>query len=476
MKTNAIRGLTSIIVPCWNQLAFTKQCIVALKEHTRPAWELIVIDNGSTDGTAIYLEGARDMAAVPVTVVSNATNLGFPAAINQGLQLARGEYLVLLNNDVVVTDGWLDQLIALASASPSGSELGESSVSEAAEPRLSPSFDALIGCAGTQPPAFRWPCVKLRRDHPPALRWPCIKLRRDHPPGPPFARVGKGSAGALSDGSGAGGGSTIGLVGPMSNYAAPPQLVEGVPYRDVQDVHAFARRWRDEHRGQWFTVPKLSGFCLLLKRAVYDAVGGLDERFGLGFFDDDDLAERARRAGFELAVAHDLFVHHFGSRTFAGNGVDAGKLLDENARRFADKWGLNGTGGKRVACKPFIDRGSAIADSRRRIPDSRKTAAAGHDDSSAPSLPLGDRAKVCLTMIVKDEEILQRRPGDDASRSQGPRRHGSPGMGCRLLRRSARARCGALSPRPRGPIAYLSPVGRAAGSRARQLPAVRLAR
>ena len=115
MSTGAIRGLTSIIVPGWNQLEFTKQCVAALKEHTRPSWELIVVDNGSTDGTAIYLEGARDMAAVPVTVVSNATNLGFPAAINQGLRLARGEYLVLLNNDVVVTDGWLDQLIALAS-------------------------------------------------------------------------------------------------------------------------------------------------------------------------------------------------------------------------------------------------------------------------------------------------------------------------------------------------------------------------
>ena len=80
-----------------------------------------------------------------------------------------------------------------------------------------------------------------------------------------------------------------------------------------------------------------------MKRAVYEAIGGLDERFGLGFFDDDDLAERARRAGFELAVAHDLFVHHFGSRTFVGNGVDADKLLDENARRFAAKWGLTET-------------------------------------------------------------------------------------------------------------------------------------
>ena len=49
-----------------------------------------------------------------VTVVRKAQNLGFPAAINQGLNVARGDYLVLLNNDSVVTDGWLNQLIALA--------------------------------------------------------------------------------------------------------------------------------------------------------------------------------------------------------------------------------------------------------------------------------------------------------------------------------------------------------------------------
>ena len=116
MNAPTIRGLTSIIVPCWNQLEFTRQCIAALRNHTRPPWELIVVDNGSTDGTAAYLAGVRDTAAVPVTVVSNATNLGFPAAINQGLRLARGEYLVMLNNDVVVTDAWLDQLIALANA------------------------------------------------------------------------------------------------------------------------------------------------------------------------------------------------------------------------------------------------------------------------------------------------------------------------------------------------------------------------
>src|SRR5271156_562618 len=116
MSTNAIRNLTSIIVPCWNQVEFTQQCLSALRRYTREPWELIVIDNGSTDTTATYLAGVRDMTTVPVTLVTNAKNVGFPAAINQGLQIARGEYLVMLNNDVVVTDGWLDQLIALVNA------------------------------------------------------------------------------------------------------------------------------------------------------------------------------------------------------------------------------------------------------------------------------------------------------------------------------------------------------------------------
>ena len=51
---------------------------------------------------------------------------------------------------------------------------------------------------------------------------------------------------------------------------------------------------------------------------------------GRGFFDDDDLSLRVAEAGYELAVALDLFVHHFGGRTFVGAGIDAGALLDGN--------------------------------------------------------------------------------------------------------------------------------------------------
>jgi O-antigen biosynthesis protein len=88
---------------------FTLPCLQALFRFTRATWELIVIDYRSTDGTGLYLAGVRDDDAAPVTVIGIAENLGFPRAVNQGLQVASGENLRLLNNDAMVTDAWLDQ-------------------------------------------------------------------------------------------------------------------------------------------------------------------------------------------------------------------------------------------------------------------------------------------------------------------------------------------------------------------------------
>ena len=198
----------------------------------------------------------------------------------------------------------------------------------------------------------------------------------------------------------------------MSNFATPPQLVEEVSYRDTSEMPAFARKWRDEHLGQWFTVPKLSGFCLLVKRAVYDRIGGLDERFGLGFFDDDDLTERARRAGFELAVAHDLFVHHFGSRTFAGNGVDARKVLDEYARRFADKWGLPTVNGISVTLRPWSDGSGAHArrDDLTRSSSSTPAAPTGRSRSPARSGPRCSSLRGSIVLPRRATRLCHMRP------------------------------------------------------------------
>ena len=66
-------------------------------------------------------------------------------------------------------------------------------------------------------------------------------------------------------------------------------------------------------------------------------------------------------------MANDLFVHHFGSRTFQGNGIDAEKLLEENARRFADKWGLARTNGKPVSLRPWQPWPAFFAESQREF-------------------------------------------------------------------------------------------------------------
>ena len=124
--TTSVRSeLASVIVPCCNQLEFTRHCIAALMRFTRASWELIVVNNGSADGTGDYLAGVQDASPVPVTVIANSTNLGFPAAINQGLKCARGEYLVLLNNDAVVTEGWLEQMIGLSGMVPWSAETSD---------------------------------------------------------------------------------------------------------------------------------------------------------------------------------------------------------------------------------------------------------------------------------------------------------------------------------------------------------------
>jgi GT2 family glycosyltransferase len=99
-------GLTSIVIPVWNGLQDTIACLHSLRTHTPEAHEIIVIDNGSTDGTAEWLAAQTD-----IIVGRNEDNLGFPRACNQGMELATGDQVLLLNNDVILTPGWLRRMI-----------------------------------------------------------------------------------------------------------------------------------------------------------------------------------------------------------------------------------------------------------------------------------------------------------------------------------------------------------------------------
>lgn len=242
-ETASNHGRTSIIILTHNQLSVTKLCLESIARNTPEPHEVIVVDNASTDCTVEYLQGLEW-----VQVVRNAENRGFPAAANQGIRAAKGDFVLLLNNDTVVPPGWLKRLLA----------------------------------------AFE----------------------RD---------------------------ARIGLVGPCCNCVSGAQQV-AVTYADITDLDRFARDWAGGKEDLLEDTDRLIGFCLLIRRAVVDKIGLLDEQFGVGCFEDDDYCLRALRAGYRVVIARAAFIHHWGGQTFRNSGVDFEALMQENLQRFRAKW------------------------------------------------------------------------------------------------------------------------------------------
>ncbi len=104
------RPLASIIMLTFNALDMTRQTIASIEAHTAYPYELVLVDNASSDGTVAYLK-ELEKSRSNVKVIFNKENRGFSAGNNQGVRAASGHYICLLNNDVLVADGWLEDLI-----------------------------------------------------------------------------------------------------------------------------------------------------------------------------------------------------------------------------------------------------------------------------------------------------------------------------------------------------------------------------
>lgn len=237
--------LTSLIIPTFNQWEYTRKCLESIRKFTAPPFEIIVVDNGSKDETVTELKQMND-----VILIENDTNRGFPAACNQGFAVAKGEQLLILNNDVVVSDGWLQNMLTCLYANPLHA-----------------------------------------------------------------------------------------AVGPVTNYVSGNQ-VRPQPYQTLEEFQEFARQFNQSEPEKWAYSLRLVGFCLLIRREIYENIGPLDERFGKGNYEDDDYSMRIRRAGYKLVVAADTYVHHFGSVTNLAD-PEFHHLLIENRRKFVEKWNVN---------------------------------------------------------------------------------------------------------------------------------------
>ena len=99
----------AVTFACYNQLEYTRQCIDSMLQHGDDLSRVIVIDNGSTDETRDYLQslnlGGR---------IFNSSNLGCGVAWNQGTLALQAEWTIIMNNDVIVSPGWIENLINTA--------------------------------------------------------------------------------------------------------------------------------------------------------------------------------------------------------------------------------------------------------------------------------------------------------------------------------------------------------------------------
>ena len=240
----------SVVVLTHNNRAFTDACLFSLDAYSDyPNLEIIVVDNASTDGSREYLaEWAK--GGGNRKLILNDDNRGFAAGNNQGLEIATGDVLVLLNNDTYVTPGWVRTML-----------------------------------------------------------W---HLRRDP---------------------------TVGLVGPVTNNIGNEARID-IGYEDMSGMIRQSSRYTLARPGSVLPLGSVAFFCVMLRRAVYERVGGLDEAFGMGFFEDDDYCRRVAEAGWRVVCAEDVFVHHHLSASFNAMQDEARQeLFERNKAIYEAKWG-----------------------------------------------------------------------------------------------------------------------------------------
>jgi len=109
-RRETVKGSVSIVIVTRNRLDFTKKCVNSIRRHTRRPYEIVFVDNDSKDSTMKWLK-RQVKENKDCRLIENRENVGLIKGRNQGINAAQGEYIVLLDQDALVSRGWLDSML-----------------------------------------------------------------------------------------------------------------------------------------------------------------------------------------------------------------------------------------------------------------------------------------------------------------------------------------------------------------------------
>ena len=117
-----------------------------------------------------------------------------------------------------------------------------------------------------------------------------------------------------------------GLLGPATNEAGNEQKI----YTTETEPHKVIKQgldWRLHSNGDYFESERLDFCCVAMKKQTYEDLGGLDENFGMGYYEDTDFSIRAAKAGYRMIFTEEVFIYHKAGKSFSKHGKKAVKRL-----------------------------------------------------------------------------------------------------------------------------------------------------
>lgn len=132
-------------------------------------------------------------------------------------------------------------------------------------------------------------------------------------------------------------------IGPVSNGTGIIQHVDDFTVNEptMKDVNEFGIQISSDNDGSVIEYHRIAGFCIVMKSELISKIGKLDERYGIGGYDDDDYCKRIRNAGYKILIAEDVFVYHKSGTSFsqlADPDFHLSFLIQKNRQKFLEKW------------------------------------------------------------------------------------------------------------------------------------------